>query len=131
MLAKFNLLGDVERNGTQLWQSDRFGNGLVKDVFEIRQKILAHTIVISLSLHFMCQDSQGRMEIMISRQREMKEIWESVTLLFTHEKVSHEGSVFSNHPQDDIAWWRTFRHNLGKNWYKSKALEGDMDLIQR
>ena len=38
--------------------------------------------------------------------------------------------MFTDYSHDDIAWWRTFRHNLIKRGYKSKAIASHMDLIQ-
>jgi len=131
ILTKFNSLAEEERSGTQLWEKVRFSNGPVKDVLEIRQKILTYTTAISMSLHLLSQGSQGRMEKMISRQGgEMKGIRKSINLLLAKPSATHEGSVFSNHSQDDITWWRDFRHNLVKSGYTSKALSGNMELIQ-
>ena len=78
ILIKFNSLTEDERSGTQLWQKVRFGNGAVKDVAEIRQKITMYTTAISMSLHLLSQGSQGRVERMIDRQGgEMRGIRES------------------------------------------------------
>jgi hypothetical protein len=131
ILNKFNALTEDERSGTQLWQKVRFGNGAVKDVAEIRQKITMYTTAISMSLHLLSQGSQGKIERMIDRQGgEMRGIRESINLLLAKPSTTHEGSVFTDYSHDDIAWWRTFRHNLIKSGYKSKAIASHMGLIQ-
>src|SRR5258707_932711 len=39
ILKNFNALSNVERGGGSLWQKVRFGNGVVKDIAQIRLKI--------------------------------------------------------------------------------------------
>jgi hypothetical protein len=51
VLQKYNALGDDKKKGKRLWQKIKFGNGEMRDLLEIRGKLLAHTAAITMSLN--------------------------------------------------------------------------------
>jgi hypothetical protein len=63
VLTKYNALEDDKRSGKKLWQKIQFGNGEMKDLGEIRQKICTHTQAITMALNLLSLGSQSRIEI--------------------------------------------------------------------
>lgn len=61
-LEKYNALGETERNGRQLWQKIRFGNGEMTDLANLRGKMTFYTSSLSLLLNMVSLGTVGRVE---------------------------------------------------------------------
>ena len=62
IVTKYNALSEEKRSGKKLWQKIRFGNGEMKDLSEIRQKLAVHTSAILMCVNLASLGSQGRVE---------------------------------------------------------------------
>lgn len=132
ILTKFNELSDVERGSGLLWQKVRFGNGGVKDIAQIRQKISTYTTAITMSLTLLSLGSRGEVERQLSRQRgELRGITESVNMLVAKLNApSYEGSIWTKCTDDDPRFWRDFRRQLVRKGYRSRVIRSHECLIQ-
>jgi hypothetical protein len=131
ILAKYNGLSDEERGHGSFWQKVRFGNGPVKDIAQIRDKIATYTNVINMSLTLLSLGSPGDVERQLSRQRgELRGIAESVNMAVAKlNATSCEGSIYSKYTDDDVDFWRILRRQLVKKGYRSRVLRSSESLI--
>jgi hypothetical protein len=131
ILAKYNELSDEERGHGSFWQKVRFGNGPVKDIAQIRDKIATYTGVINISLTLLSLGSRGDAERQLSRQRgELRGITESINMVVAKfNATSREGSIYSKYSDDDVDFWRDLRRELVKKGYRSRVLRSSESLI--
>jgi hypothetical protein len=132
ILNKFNSLSEAERGVGSFWQKVKFGNGPVKDIAQIRQKISTYTNAINILLTLLSLDSRGEAERQLSRQSgELRGITQSVNMLVAQLNTnSREGSIWTKWSDDDLDFWREFRSRLVKEGYKSRVIKSHEFLIQ-
>ena len=133
-LKKYNALGDNNTSGRKLSllrQKIQFGNGEVRDLAEIRQKLSFYTSAISMSLNLCSLDCLGRIENRLNRFESLEGIerrvdWNIACLV----AKTKEGTVWTSHTEDDKGFWRELRHELIEEGYSSSALHRHKHLIK-
>lgn len=61
-LAKYNALTGEKRSFAKLWQQVRFGNGMMKNLNDVRLKVSSYTSVLTIYINLLSIGSQGRIE---------------------------------------------------------------------
>lgn len=131
VLTKYNALEDDKRSSKKLWQKIRFGNGEMRDLGEIRQKICTHTQAIIMALNLLSLGSQGRIEIQLIQQGgDVKGIRESINWILARMATDPEASVMTSYTNDSVSFWRDMRRELVKDGYPSSVIHRYKSLIK-
>ena len=134
VLKKYNALGDDKKKGKRLWQKIRFGNGEMRDLSEIRSKLLAHTTAITLSLSAYTFGPLSRVEKELQNQGgDLRGIRGSINWIVANMTASQgtagEGSVWTAYENDDKQFWRDLRRQLHKEGFSETILQTNRDLL--
>ena len=133
ILQEYNRLSDKERSKRRLWQKIRFGNGMIADIKELREKIVYHTQVLSLYLNLVSTGTIGRVEAQMEEAGgDLKEVKREVNSLTAHllARATSEGSILTAYTNDDKAVWKDFRRDLVRRGYSSSFLHKNRRTIQ-
>lgn len=124
VLNKYNELSDDARSGRQLWQKIRYGNGVVADMRDIREKLIYYTSALSLQLNMVSMGSVGRVEQQMNDAvGDLKGIQLAVNNITAHLMADdREGSVLTSYADDDKAVWKEFRRELIRNGLPSHVI---------
>ena len=132
ILDKYNALSEKERSGRKLWQRVRFGSGEMADVGDLRSKIILYTSSFTFYLNMISMGTVGRIEQEMNNSsgmiREIQLAVNGITTKFM-SRNNYEGSVFTNHADDDKSVWREFRRELRLDGFTSSTIHKHKHLI--
>ena len=125
ILNKYNALNEQERSGRRLWQKIKFGNGEMRSLNELRNKIILYTSSINLYLNMATTGTTGRIEQkMNDHGGVLRDIQLSVNGIAAQlvTKNGHGGSVLTDYTNDDKSVWRDFRRELRNEGFSSSVI---------
>jgi hypothetical protein len=132
IVTKYNTLSDDERSGKRIWQKVKFGNGEMKDLAEIRLKMLAHTSALIMGLNLCSLGSQGKVEKQLEGVGgDLEGIRAKVDWIVANITAkSEDGTVWTSYTNDDKTFWRELRRELVKEGYHSSVLRKHKWLLK-
>jgi hypothetical protein len=127
IVNKYNALPEDKRNGKKSWPKEKFQNGEMQDLAEIRRKLSAHTAAISMCLDLCSSRGQGRIEKQLRNLGELEGIRETAANMTAR---TGDGTVWTSYKDDDSAFWKKLRRELVKKGYRSSVLSKHERLIR-
>lgn len=139
ILPKYTTLREGNHSkGKKVLQSIKFGNSVMQDLIQLRQKMAHHTQALNLFCSLMNIGSQGRVEkFMRSTGDGMQDMYQLNQVI--NEKLAQilgntqkpEGSIFTDYPDDDPSVWKGFRRELILDGYTSSFIRKNLEDIIR
>lgn len=115
-LDKYNALTGKKRSFAKLWQQVRFGNGMMKNLSDVRLKVSSYTSALTLHISLLSIGSQGRVERhMYAQGGELGEMRHSINWIRAELQASHtEG------PEGDLSGEANGAKDKGKSRESTK-----------
>jgi hypothetical protein len=132
-LVKYNALTGEKRSFAKLWQQVKFGNGMMKNLSDVRLKVSSYTSTLTLYINLLSIGSQGRIERhMYAQGGELREMRHSINRIAATIQASHtESSILTSYIDDDKAVWKQLRRELVKKGFSCSVLRKNKRVIKK